>query len=39
MSVVVAKVTDKYISMAADSGCYCGGGACQGRSSSACTVL
>ena len=26
MSVVVAKVNDKYISMAADSGCYCGGG-------------
>ena len=26
MSVVVAKVSEKYITMAADSGCYCGGG-------------
>lgn len=26
MSVVVAKVTDKYITMAADSGCFCGSG-------------
>jgi ATP-dependent protease HslVU (ClpYQ) peptidase subunit len=25
MSVVVARVTDKYIFMSADSGCYCGG--------------
>ena len=25
MSVVVAKVTEKYITMASDSGCYCGG--------------